>query len=92
MNEAISWSDTRLSEVLMTKLECVRDGNCFRLGINSSLTAIIVEPNTGAETIASSVIPGFASAWFVVNDERDPKGAKWCEIIMKRSAMQVLPC
>ena len=57
MNEAISLRDTRLSEVLMKKLDCVRDGHCFHIVINSLLAAIMVERNTGAETIASSVIP-----------------------------------
>ena len=68
MNEAISWRDTRLSEVLMMKLDCVCDGNQFCLGIYSSLAAIMVERSTGAETISSSIIPLFASAWIVVNN------------------------
>ena len=67
---------------MMTNLDRVCDGHCFRLGINSSLAAIMVERNTGTETIASSVIPGFALAWFVVNDDSDPKGSKWCAIII----------
>ena len=92
MNEAISWRDTRLIEVLMTKLECVRDRYCFRLGTNSSLAEIMVDRNTVDETIASSVIPEFDSAWFVVNDDRDPKGAKWSGTIIKRSGMQVFSC
>ena len=92
MNKAISWRETRLSEVLMMKLDCVCDGNHFCLGIYSSLAAIMVECSTGAETISSSIIPLFASAWIFVNNYRDPKGAKCCDIIIERSAMQVSPC
>ena len=82
MNDAISWRETRLIELLMTKLYCFRDGHYFRLRVNSLLAVIMVERNTSAETITSSVIPGLASAWFVVNDDRDPKGSKWCAIII----------
>ena len=46
-----------MSEVLVTKLERVCDGNRFYIGINSLLTAIMVERRTGAETILSSAIP-----------------------------------
>ena len=91
-NEAISWREARLSEVMMTKLACIRDGNRFCLVINSLLAAIMIERNTCAETIPSSLIPYFVSDWFVVNDERDPKGAKWCGLIIKRYSMQVFPC
>ena len=51
----------------MMKLDCVRDGNFFRLGVNSLLAEIMFERYTSAETIASSVIPGFALDWFVVH-------------------------
>ena len=92
MNKAASWRETGFSELLMTKLDCVCDGHRFCLGINSSLVAIIVECSTGTETISSSAIPRFASAWLVVNNYRDSKGAKWCGIIIERSDIQVLPC
>ena len=92
MNEEISWRENRLSEVLMTKIDCVRDEHCLGFGVNSSLVAIMVERNTSAETIASSVIPGFPSAWFVVNGDRYPKGGQWCGTIIKISAIQVLSC
>ena len=91
MNKAISWSETRLSYVLMTKLDCVRDGQLFFLGINSLLAAIMVECSKGAEIISSSVIPWFVLAWLVVNNYRDPKGVKWCGIIIERYAMQLFP-
>ena len=41
----------------MTKLDCVRDGHCFHIGVNRSLAAIMVERYTSAETIVFSVIP-----------------------------------
>ena len=56
----------------MAKLYCVRDLYCFRFGVNSSLAAIMVERNTGAEIIAYYVIPGFASAGCAVYDDWDP--------------------
>ena len=56
----------------MTKLNCIHDGNHFFIGIYSSLAAIMVEINTGAETIATYVVPGFAPAGFVVYDDWDP--------------------
>ena len=92
MNEAISWRDTSLSEVLVTKIDCVHDGHHFCLDINSSLTEIMVERSTIPKTILYSVIPLFASAWLVVNDDRDSKGAQWCGIIIEGSDMQVFPC
>ena len=55
----------------MMKLDCVRDGNFFRLGVNSLLAEIMFERYTSAETIVSSVITGFASTWFVVHDDWD---------------------
>ena len=57
MNEAISWRETGLSEVLVTKLDCVHDGKRFCLGINRLLTAIMVERSTGTENIPYYVIP-----------------------------------
>ena len=92
MNDAISWRETSLSEVLMTKLYFFHYGQYFRLCANSLLVVIMVERNTSAETIASSVIPGFPSAWFVVNGDRYPKGGQWCGTIIKISAIQVLSC
>ena len=71
-NKAIRWSKTRLSWVVMMKLDCVRDGNFFCLGVNSLLAEIMFERYTSAETIASSVIPGFALTWFVVHYDWDP--------------------
>ena len=62
MNEAISWHETGLSEVLVTKLDCFCYRQRFRLGINSFLTEIMVERSTGAEIIPSSVIPCFVPA------------------------------
>ena len=46
-----------MSEVLVTKLERVCDGNRFHIGINSLLTAIMVERSTGTENIPYYVIP-----------------------------------
>ena len=51
----------------------------------------MVERNNGYETIESSVIPGFVSDLFVVNNEMYPKEAKWCGTIIKRSVMKVSP-
>ena len=56
----------------MAKLYCVCDLQCFHFIINSSLAEIIVKSNTGAETIASSIIPGFLLAGFVVYDDWGP--------------------
>ena len=92
MNKAISWCETRLSEVMMKKLDCFRDGHQFCLVINSLLAAIMVECSTGADTILYSVIPLFASALIVVSYDRDHKGDKWSVIIIERSSIQVLPC
>ena len=57
MNEAISWRETGLSELLVTKLEFVRDGHQFCISINSSLASIMVERSTGTETIPPYIIP-----------------------------------
>ena len=74
IKKSISWRDTGLSEVLMKKLDCFRDGHRFCLSIYSSLAVIMVEHSTSAETISSSIIPWFLLAWIVVNNDRDPKG------------------
>jgi hypothetical protein len=57
-------------EVVMTKVDPVRDAEGLGFGINDAMVAVMLKGDANIESIRAREVPGAAGGWLIVGDDR----------------------
>jgi hypothetical protein len=74
----------------MTEVVSVGDAEGFGFGINDAMAVVMLKGDAIIESIRAADVPGAASGWLIVGDDR---AAKWEEMggIVVEGAIEVFP-
>jgi hypothetical protein len=90
VDNCVGWCDSRDGKVVMTEVNSVRDAEGLGFGINDAMAAVMLQGDANVESIRATEVPGAASGWLIVGDDR---AAKWEERggIVVEGAIEVFP-
>jgi hypothetical protein len=93
VDNGIGWCDGQDGEVVMTEVDSVGDAKLVfggGFGINDAMAVVMLQGDTNAESIRATEVPGAASGWLIVGNDR---AAKWEERggIVAEGAIEVFP-
>jgi hypothetical protein len=90
-DNGVGWCDGWDGQVVMTKVDSVRDVEGLGFGINDAMAAVMLQGDANVESIRAAEVPGAASGWLIVGDDR---AAEWEERggIVVEGAIEVFPC
>jgi hypothetical protein len=69
----VDWCDSQDGEVVMTEVHSVRDAEGLDFGINNVMAAVMLKGYTNVESVRAAEVPGVASGWLIVGDDRAAK-------------------
>ena len=74
----------------MTEVDSVGDAEGLGVGINDAMAALMLKGHANIESVKATEVPGAASGWLIVGDDR---AAKWEERgdIVVEGAIEVFP-
>jgi hypothetical protein len=74
----------------MTEVDSVGDAEGLGFGINDAMAVVMLKGDTDVESVRAAEVPGAASGWLIVGDDR---AAKWEErgCIVVEGAIEVFP-
>jgi hypothetical protein len=73
MDNGVIWCGGRDGEVVMTEVNSVRDAERLGFGINDAMAMVMLQGDTNVESVRAAEVPGAASGWFTVGDDRAAK-------------------
>ena len=90
VDNGVGWCDGWYSKVVMTEVDSVRDAEGLGFGINDAMAAVMLQGDTNVESVRALEVPGAASGWLIVGDDR---AAEWEERggIVVEGAIEVFP-
>ena len=90
MDNGVGWCDGRNGEVVMTEVDSVGDAEGHGFGINDAMAAVVLQGDTNVESFRAVEVPGAASCWLIVGDDR---AAEWQERdgIVVEGAIEMCP-
>ncbi len=74
VDNGVGWCDGWDGEVVMTEVEHVGDAEGLGFGINDATAVVMLKGDTNVESVRAAEVPGVASGWLIVGDDR---AAKW---------------
>jgi hypothetical protein len=89
-DNGVGWCDGRDGEVVMMEVNSVRDGEGLGFGIDDAVTAVMLQIETNVESVRVAEVPGAASGWLIVGDDRVAKWEKRGGIVVE-GAIKVFP-
>ncbi len=89
VDNGIDWCDGWDGEVVTMEVDSVGDAEGLGFGINDVTAAVMLQGDANVESIRAAKVPGAASGWLIVADDR---AAKWEERggIVVEGAIEVL--
>jgi hypothetical protein len=90
VDNGVGWCDGWDGEVVMMEVDSVGDAEGLGCGINDVMAAVMLKGDTNVESVRAAEVPGAASSWLIVGDDR---AAKWEERggIVVEEAIEVFP-
>jgi hypothetical protein len=90
VDNGVGWCDGRDGEVVMTEVNSVGDAVGLGFGIDDTMAAVMLKGDADVESVRAAEVPGAASGWLIVGDDR---AAKWEERggIVVEGAIEVIP-
>jgi hypothetical protein len=90
VDNGVSWCDGWDGEVVMTEVDSVGDAEGLGFGINDAMVVVMLQGDANVESIRAAEVPGVASGWLIVGDDR---AAEWEERggIVVEGAIEVFP-
>ncbi len=91
VDNSVGWCDGRDGEVVMTEVDSVGDAEGLGFGNNDVMAVVVLKGDANIESVRAAEVPGAASGWLIVGDDR---AAKWEERggIVVEGAIEVFPC
>ncbi len=74
VDDGVGWCDGRDGEVVMTEVNSVGDAEGLGFSIDDSMAVVMLKGDANVESVRATEIPGVASGWLIVGDD---KAAKW---------------
>jgi hypothetical protein len=74
VDNGVDWCDGRDGEVVMMEVDHVRDAEGLGFGNNDAMSAIMLNGDANIESVRAAEVPGAASGWLIVGDDR---AAEW---------------
>jgi hypothetical protein len=91
VDNGVGWCDGWDGEVVMMEVDSVGNAEGLGFGINDAMAAVMLQGDANVESVrATEAVPGAASGWLIVGDDR---AAKWEERggIVVEGAIEVFP-
>jgi hypothetical protein len=76
VDNGVGWCDGRDGEVAMMEVNSVGDTEGLGFGINDVMATVMLKGDTNVDPVRAAEVPGAASGWFILDDDR---AAKWEE-------------
>ncbi len=76
VDNGVGWCGGRDGEVVMVEADSVRDAEGLGFGIDGAMAAVMLQEDANVESIRATEVPGAASGWLIVGDDR---AAEWEE-------------
>ncbi len=90
MDNGVGWCDGWDGEVVMTEVDSVGDAEGLGFGIDDTMAVVMLQGDANVESIRAVEVPGAASGWLIVGDDRAAKWDKRGGIAVK-GAIEVFP-
>jgi hypothetical protein len=74
VDNGVGWCDGQNGEVVMIEVVSIGDAEGLGFGINDAMAAVMLKGDANVESIIATEVPGAASGWLIVGDDR---AAKW---------------
>ncbi len=90
MDNGVGWCEGWDGEVVMMEVDSVGNAEGLGFGINNAMVAVMLQRDAIVESVKATEVPGAASGWLIVVDDR---AAKWEERggIVVKAAIEVFP-
>ncbi len=90
VDNGVGWCDGRDGEVVMMEVDSIGDAERLGFGIDDGMAVVMLQGDNTIESVRAAEVPGAASGWLIVGDDR---AAKWEERggIVVEGAIEVFP-
>jgi hypothetical protein len=90
VDNGVGWCDGWDGEVVMMEVDSVGDAEGLGFGIDDTMAVVMLQGDANVESIRAVEVPGAASGWLIVGDDRAAKWDKRGGIAVK-GAIEVFP-
>ncbi len=90
VDNGVGLCDGRDGEVVMTEVDSVGDAEGLGVGIDDTMAAVMLKGDTNVESVRAAEVPGAASGWPIVGDDRADKWEERGGLVVE-GAIEVFP-
>ncbi len=74
VDNEVGWCDSWDGEVVMMEVDSVGDAEGLGFGIDDAMAKVMLQGDANLESVRAAEVPGVASGWLIVGDDRDKRG------------------
>jgi hypothetical protein len=90
VDNGVGWCDGWDGEVVMREVNSVGDVEGVGFGIDEMIAAVVLQGDANIESVRAAEVPGAASGWLIVGDDRAAKGEERGGIVVE-GAIEAFP-